>query len=104
MAVNGRSREQIITKIENIEQQLRDLRLELTEQNNNEPAPSPQDIELKIGDQVIINNPRPGQPGEGKVSKIHQRTGRITVTAVNGRGRELKIVRVKKNLTKLREE
>ena len=103
MPTRGKNREQIIRQIENIEQQLRTLRLELVEQDNNEPGPSQQGSEIRLGDIVVIKNPRPGQPNEGKVSKINQGTGRITVTATTARGRETKIVRLRKNLSKRQE-
>ena len=87
----------IINKIEELEQQLRELRLELQEGRPKTPN------RLQVGDKVIIKNPSRGKPATGTLVKIHP-TKRGTVLTVDAKNRETKIVRLLKNLEKAQDD
>ena len=82
-----RSDDEIVQHIEQIEQQLKQLRIDLNERKRPQGK-----RKLKVGDSVIILNPNPKQEKEGTVSKIN--TFRITVKTSHGN-----ISRAPKNLT-----
>ena len=82
-----RSNEEIVQQIEDIEQQLKKLRIDLKERKRSQGK-----RKLKVGDSVIILNPNPNQEKEGIVSKIN--TFRVTVKTSHGN-----ISRAPKNLT-----
>ena len=85
--------QRIIKKIEDLEKQLRNLKLELQQE---EP-----ELELKVGDVVNILNPKRGQPSKGSIHKLHTRTGRATVvTQLLNPRRQVKTIRLLKNLEK----
>ena len=77
----------VLKKIEELEKQLADLKIELTKSEVQKTS------RLDIGDEVSILNPGKGQEKHGKISKVNYRTGRATVTTVKG-----KVSRVFKNL------
>jgi hypothetical protein len=79
--------EQLIKTIVDLETQLRELKLEL--QNNEEDNYS---NPIEIGEEVIILNPRKGQENSGVVVKLHRRTKRATIITTNKRGGEEKVV------------
>ena len=82
-----RSDDEIVQQIEQIEQQLKQLRIDLNERKRSQGK-----RKLKVGDSVIILNPNPNQEKEGIVSKIN--TFRVTVKTSHGN-----ISRAPKNLT-----
>ena len=82
-----RSDDEIVQQIEEIEQQLKQLRIDLNERKRSQGR-----RKLKVGDSVIILNPNPNQEKEGIVSKIN--TFRITIQTSHGN-----ISRAPKNLT-----
>ena len=85
--------EQLIKTIVDLETQLRELKLEL--QNDKEDNYSDP---IEIGEEVIILNPRKGQENSGVVVKLHQRTKRATIITTNKRGGEEKVVRLITNI------
>ena len=85
--------EQLIKTIVDLETQLRELKLEL--QNNEEDNYS---NPIEIGEEVIILNPRKGQENSGVVVKLHRRTKRATIITTNKRGGEEKVVRLLTNI------
>ena len=85
--------EQLIKTIVDLETQLRELKLEL--QNNEEDNYS---NPIEIGEEVIILNPRKGQENSGVVVKLHRRTKRATIITTNKRGGEEKVVRLITNI------
>ena len=93
--------EEIIAKIKDLETQLSQLRIEL----ENEELPDRKkrnqkkaSLPLKIGEEVLILNPKKGQGKEGVVTKVNALTGYGTVETVNERNRTEKVVRKLKNL------
>ena len=90
-------KEAIRRKIEEIEQQLSELKLSLLEEDKQERTPSSR-REIVIGDKVIIKNAKPGQEKRGVVTKINQESGFVTVQT------ETQFIRrLRKNLRKLQE-
>mgnify|MGYP000400610616 FL=1 len=85
--------EQLIKTIVDLETQLRELKLEL--QNNEEDNYS---NPIEVGEEVIILNPRKGQENSGVVVKLHRRTKRATIVTTNKRGGEEKVVRLITNI------
>ena len=85
--------EQLIKTIVELEIQLRELKLEL--QNNEEDNYS---NPIEVGEEVIILNPRKGQENSGVVVKLHRRTKRATIVTTNKRGGEEKVVRLITNI------
>ena len=85
--------EQLIKTIVDLETQLRELKLEL--QNNEEDNYS---NPIEVGEEVIILNPRKGQENLGVVVKLHRRTKRATIVTTNSRGGEEKVVRLITNI------
>jgi len=71
--------ERIIKKIEEIERQLQELKLELTESGEKEKKIG----RLEVGDKVDIVNPK-SQGKEGLVIKTNYITSRATVKTVKG--------------------
>ena len=87
----------LINKIEQLENQLRDLRLELQQGRPRTPN------RLQVGDKVTVKNPSRGQPVTGTLIKIHP-TKRGTVLAIDSKDRETKIVRLLRNLEKIQDD
>ena len=85
--------EQLIKTIVELEIQLRELKLEL--QNNEEDNYT---NPIEVGEEVIILNPRKGQENSGVVVKLHRRTKRATIITTNKRGGEEKVVRLLTNI------
>mgnify|MGYP001033751036 FL=1 len=85
--------EQLIKTIVELEIQLRELKLEL--QNNEEDNYT---NPIEVGEEVIILNPRKGQENSGVVVKLHRRTKRATIVTTNKRGGEEKVVRLLTNI------
>ena len=95
----------IIAKIKDLETQLSPLRIELENKESNEGSPEIQkksrkkaSLPLKIGEEVLILNPKKGQGKEGTVMKVNVLTGYRTVETVNEKNRTEKVVRKLKNL------
>ena len=82
---------QLIKIIEGIENQLRELKLEVS---NTDIKPR-KSKRLEVGQQVTINNPGKGQGNEGEIVKINYATRRATVQTNQG-----KISRIFSNLTR----
>ena len=85
----------LIQQIEDLELQLKGLRLELKEAES---------TGIQIGDKVRILNPKRGQPTCGRIHKLHPNSQRATVlTRINVKNEEdkgIKTVRMLKNLEK----
>ena len=86
-----RSKEDLIKRIAEIEDQLRALRFEVEdwehqENQQQESEASPRNFYV-IGDRVTINNPRFGQDKEGVVTKANQDTGWVMVQTSKGKVR-----------------
>ena len=79
--------DQLLKKIEELEKQLADLKLELTQ------AKPKKSDRLSVGEEVNVLNPGRGQESQGTISKVNYKTGRATVSTTKG-----KISRVFKNL------
>ena len=83
----------LIKRIEEIEEQLRGLKLEL--EIEVEPAKKPtKDRAIKVGDEVKILNPRSGQDKEGVVTRINSLTKYVSIQTTKGI-----VVRTRKNVT-----
>ena len=95
-----RNNSEIIRKIEDLQRQLDELKLEL-QQEEGERITSPSPIE--VGDSVDILNPRAGQGTNGIVTRINRYTNRITVEARNAKGYNQKVVRAIQNVRKQNE-
>ena len=95
--------EDIVQRITTIESLLRELRIDLEEDATRTESKQTKGTSLKIGERVLIKNPTRLQPAEGILTKIHHRTRRGTVTAVNEKGKEILIVRLLRNLQKKEE-
>ena len=76
----------VIKKIEEIEKQLCNLKLELKKEHR-KTGP------LEAGEEVMILNPNPGQAQEGTLHKVNNITRRMTVLTTSPKGRESKTVR-----------
>ena len=90
----------IIRKIEEIEQQLRNIKLELRNysDSDNDSEKNSRERSFRIGEEVIIVNPKRGQASSGTLIKIHKRTGRGSVLTKNNKGQDVEIVRLLRNL------
>ena len=94
----------IIQRITTIESLLRELRIDLEEDSIQAERKQTKGTPLKIGERVSIKNLTKLQPSEGILTKIHHRTCRGTVTAVDERGKEILIVRLLRNLRRKGED
>ena len=81
------SNRKVLKKIEEIEKQLADLKLEVSKPKTKKSN------RLVVGAEVDILNPKRGQENSGTISKVNYVTGRATVDTIKG-----KISRVFKNL------
>jgi hypothetical protein len=81
------SSKKVLEKIEELEKQLADIKLELTK-----PKTKKSD-RLVVREMVDILNPNKGQENSGTVSKVNILSGRATVDTKNG-----KVSRAFKNL------
>ena len=92
--------EEIVQRIKDLETQLSQLRNEL--ENNQTPqegkSKKKTSAPLKVGEEVVILNPKKGQGKEGVITKVNSITGYGTIKTVNERNRVDKIVRKLKNL------
>ena len=86
-----RNNSEIIRKIEELEKQLNELKLELSE-GESEPRP------IEVGDKVRILNPRAGQGSKGTVTKVNWPANRVVVEAKNTSGIKQKVVRAIQNV------
>ena len=93
----SRKDQKLINKIEELELQLRELRLELTRERPQSPTP------LSIGDKVVIKNPSKGQSDRGTLVKIHP-TKRGTVLTADTNNKEIKVIRLLKNLERIQND
>ena len=82
----------LIDKIEELERQLNDLKIELKHQARNNPNPKKSD-RLEVGVEVYILNPGTNQGTSGIIIKINHQTGRATVKTQKG-----KVSRILRNL------
>ena len=78
----------LINKIEDIERQLRELRIELGNQ-----TPRVQTGPYETGEEVVILNPKSGQGKGGSLIKVNQITRYVTIDTVNSKGKREKVVR-----------
>ena len=78
----------IINKIEEIERQLRELRIELGQRR-----PGRRTGPYEIGEEVDILNPKAGQAKSGKLLKVNQITRYVTIDTTNSLGKREKVVR-----------
>ena len=93
--MKDKRKESIMTKIEEIEEQLKLLRLLVEGQEERE------DHDITIGDKArITNNIRPAQEMEGTVTRYNRDTNRVTI---KGRTTGKKMVRARENITKIKE-
>ena len=83
----------IIKKIEDIERQLRQLRIELGKRKLFK-----KEVPCEVGEEVIILNPKIGQGKEGKLIKVNPTTKYVTVETVNSKGKREKVVRSSGNI------
>ena len=88
----------IIQKIEALEKQLKDLKIELKKETDPPKATYTKDTDIKAGDEVSILNPRPGQDKEGVVTKINSLTKYVSVRTTKGT-----LVRTRKNVARKNE-
>ena len=70
----------IIKRIEDIEQQLRELKLELSTEEPGKKTSK----KLVVGEEVKILNPKKGQGTEGRIIRINYATRRATVETTKG--------------------
>ena len=85
--------EQLIKTIVDLEQLLKDLKLELRNEGTSRDSDP-----IEVGEEVVILNPRKGQEKTGRVAKLHRRTKRATIITTNERGGEEKVVRLLTNI------
>ena len=84
----------LINKIENIEKQLRELRIELGARMPTVPQrPTVKTGPYEIGEEVVILNPKAGQGTSGKLRKVNLLTRFVTIDTLDSRGRKEKTVR-----------
>ena len=79
----------LIDKIEELERQLNDLKIELKHQTRN----AKKSDRLEVGIEVYILNPGTNQGTSGIITKINHQTGRATVKTQKG-----KVSRILRNL------
>ena len=84
--------ESIITKIEELEVQLQQLRIELEVLNKDTNHQEVKE-DLKLGNEVVILNPKLGQERFGTVNKYNHNTGYVTIKTRKG-----KVIRKKDNV------
>ena len=91
---------EIIKQIEDIEEQLKRLQIELGSK-----TPSKRTGPYKIGEEVVILNPKNGQGKSGKLLKANQITRYATIDTINSKGYREKVVRsfgkIKRKQTKI---
>lgn len=92
-----RNHADIIAKIIDIEEQLKELRLTLVEQEDERIAERLA-TDLEVGDFARILNPSFGQESIGRVVKVNRNTGFVTLS---GKRFGLRIIRKKNNLQKI---
>ena len=99
--------EELIEKIKDLEAQLSKLRIELENEQPKVESTERQkksqkktSVPIKIGEEVLILNPKRGQGREGIVTKLNVITGYGTVETVNDKNKVEKVVRKLKNLRK----
>jgi hypothetical protein len=78
----------IIKQIENIEEQLKKLRIEL-----GKGKPFKRTGPYETGEEVVILNPKTGQGKSGKLLKVNQITRYVTIDTINSKGHKEKVVR-----------
>jgi hypothetical protein len=81
------SRRKVLKKIKELEKQLADLKIELTQTKTKKSN------RLRVGEEVNVLNPGRDQESYGKIFKVNYKTGRATVSTTRG-----KISRAFKNL------
>ena len=86
-----RTKEDLIKRIAEIEDQLRTLRFEVEDWNHQEQQEQDAQVAARrffeIGDKVRIKNPRFGQDDTGTVIKANAETGWVSVQTSKGRVR-----------------
>ena len=78
----------IIKQIEDIEEQLKRLRIEL-----GKGKPFKRTGPYETGEEVVILNPKAGQGKSGQLLKVNQITRYVTIDTINSRGYKEKVVR-----------
>ena len=96
------NKQQLLRKIEDLEEQLSNLKLELQQELQEESEDD--ESTFNIGDRVRILNPKKGQPSRGRIIKLHPKSQRATVLtkflSADSSGIEIKTVCMLKNLKK----
>lgn len=96
--MRNQQRNSILERIDKLETLLQELRLEVASDGETTSVPLDTPGPLQVGEQVVIRNPNRNQPKQGVLHKVHHRTRRGTVKAINSRGQEVTIVRLLSNL------
>ena len=83
------TKEELIQRISEIEDQLRALKIEVQElEDQSQESSVPRSKKFyEVGDRVRINNPKYGQDSEGVVFKANFETGWITIQTTKGKVR-----------------
>ena len=76
------NQDDLIAKIRALEEDLRELRIELEESRTRSERVA--QGQIKVGDRVRIRNPRKGQPETGVIHKVNQDTERVTIKVNKG--------------------
>ena len=84
-----------IKRIEELENQLRKLKLELKQENKLYSKSATKNPPLKLGDEVEILNPKKGQESYGTIVNFNKKTDYVTVQTTRG-----KVVRAQFNVQK----
>ena len=80
------TKDDLIQRINEIEEQLRSLKIELQDLHEHEEGNrNQQQSFFQIGDRVKIVNPRFGQESQGTVCKANAETGWVTVQTTKGK-------------------
>jgi hypothetical protein len=91
--------EDIQARINKIEQELKELKLDLSRKNREAKTRTEEAGVLEIGRSVRILNPRKGQKTQGTIVRIGKETGFVTIETKKGKVARHKsnIVVIKKN-------
>ena len=82
-----KGRKDDIERIEEIEDLLKALKLSVLEQRVGTEQTSGEERRpshgLAVGDEVVVLNPRPGQERDGRITKVNNETGFVTIVGLN---------------------
>ena len=98
------SNKRLINQIKNLEEQLRQLRIELADQNDNSSEGSkkkPKAPPVKVGDTVQILKPSEGQAESGIITRVNPVTKRVAIETINQQGNQEQVNRHWKNVKKI---